>query len=79
MCKELWMQKTEQKMRTEFFDGEIKTACQQTCPTEAIVFGNAMDQKSQVAERKKDIRGYHQLEELNFQPGVTYLSKIERN
>ena len=61
------------------FDGEIKTACQQTCPTEAIVFGNAMDQKSQVAERKKDIRGYHQLEELNFQPGVTYLSKIERN
>ena len=38
-----------------------------------------MDQKSQVAERKKDIRGYHQLEELNFQPGVTYLSKIERN
>ena len=35
------------------FDGEIKTACQQTCPTEAIVFGNAMDQKSQVAERKK--------------------------
>ena len=32
----------------------------------------------QVAERKKDIRGYHQLEELNFQPGVTYLSKIER-
>ncbi len=60
------------------FDGEIKTACQQTCPTEAIVFGNAMDKKSLLTKTKKDIRGYHQLEELNFQPGVTYLSKIKR-
>lgn len=61
------------------FDGEIKTACQQTCPTDAIVFGNAMDEKSQVAKLKKDIRGYHQLEELNFQPSVTYLKKIQQS
>ena len=58
------------------FDGEIKTACQQTCPTDAIVFGNAMDNNSQVTKARKNIRGYHQLEEVNFQPSVTYLKKI---
>ena len=61
------------------FDGEIKTACQQTCPTNAIVFGNAVDKKSQVAKSKKNIRAYHQLEELNFQPSITYLRKIEQS
>ena len=61
------------------FDGEIKTACQQTCPTNAIVFGNATDKNSQVAKLKTNIRGYHQLEELNFKPNITYLKKITQS
>ena len=61
------------------FDGEIKTACQQTCPTDAIVFGNAIDKKSALNKSKKSLRSYHQLEELNFQPNVTYLSKISHS
>lgn len=61
------------------FDGEIKTACQQTCPSDAIVFGNAVDKRSQVTRSKKDIRAYHQLEELNFQPSITYLRKVEQS
>jgi molybdopterin-containing oxidoreductase family iron-sulfur binding subunit len=60
------------------FDGEIKTACQQTCPTDAIVFGNASDKNSQVSKSKQDIRGYHQLEETNFQPSITYLRRVEQ-
>lgn len=60
-------------------DGELKTACQQTCPTNAIVFGNAVDENSAVSKLKKSLRGYHQLEELNFQPNVTYLSQVTQS
>ncbi len=57
-------------------DGEIKTACQQSCPTDAIVFGNINDPDSLVSKLKKSPRGYHVLEELNVKPQVTYLRKL---
>ena len=61
----------------EVFDGEVKTACQQTCPTEAIIFGNIKDQESQVTKVKSTTkRGYLQLEEMNFKPAITYLKKV---
>jgi len=61
-------------------DGEIKTACQQSCPTEAIVFGDLLDEGSRVAQLSKgDSRRYWVLEELNTKPGVTYLKKIQRD
>jgi molybdopterin-containing oxidoreductase family iron-sulfur binding subunit len=57
-------------------DGDIKTACQQTCPTQAIVFGDLRDPKSQVAERKGRSRNYELLAELGNRTRTTYLARI---
>ncbi|UCD62879.1 MAG: TAT-variant-translocated molybdopterin oxidoreductase [Candidatus Zixiibacteriota bacterium] len=57
-------------------DGEIQTACQQACPTEAIVFGNVNDPGSRVAKVKKRNRNYDLLGELNIRPRTSYLAKI---
>ena len=57
-------------------DGEIKTACQQACPADAIVFGDTNDPVSKVSKLFKDPRNYHLLEELHVLPSVGYLTKI---
>lgn len=57
-------------------DGEVVTACQQACPTEAIVFGNINDPNSQVAKLKAEPTNYSLLEELNTFPRTTYLARI---
>jgi MoCo/4Fe-4S cofactor protein with predicted Tat translocation signal len=57
-------------------DGDIKVACQQTCPANAIVFGNVNDPNSEVAKALKSERTYYVLEELNTQPGVGYQVKV---
>ena len=57
-------------------DGVIKTACQQACPAEAIVFGNIEDPKSRVSLAKADPRNYTTLEFLNTKPRLTYLARI---
>jgi molybdopterin-containing oxidoreductase family iron-sulfur binding subunit len=57
-------------------DGDVKSACQQTCPTDAIVFGDLNDKSSRVAKIAADPRGYHVLGELNTRPSITYLTKI---
>ena len=57
-------------------DGDITPACAQTCPADAITFGNAMDPGSRVSRLKGDRRGYHVLEVLNTKPGITYLTRI---
>jgi Fe-S-cluster-containing dehydrogenase component len=78
----------ERKMR----DGDFLTACAQTCPTEAIVFGNLLDKESQVskaweryqvelgkAEQEKEnpeLRGYRVLEGLNTDPCVMYMERV---
>ncbi|MBU2512243.1 4Fe-4S dicluster domain-containing protein [bacterium] len=59
-------------------EGEIKTACQQACPSRAITFGNGQDKSSAVSTLKMDKRAYQQLAELNFKPAVTYLKKIKK-
>ncbi len=57
-------------------DGDIKLACEQSCPTQAIVFGDMNDPQSRVAHLQKDKRSYHVLEELNVKPVVSYLTKV---
>jgi molybdopterin-containing oxidoreductase family iron-sulfur binding subunit len=57
-------------------DGAVVPACAQTCPTQAIVFGNLADPQSQVAKLHQDPRAYGILTELNTRPRVLYLAKI---
>jgi len=59
-------------------DGEIQTACQQTCPSQAIVFGDLKDPQSRVSRLSASPRGYHVLGELGTRPAVTYLKKVTR-
>lgn len=58
-------------------DGEVVTACQQSCPAEAIVFGNIRDPNSRVAQVTANERSYRVLDDLiNTQPAVTYQRKV---
>ena len=58
-------------------DGQVIPACQQSCPAEAIVFGNIRDERSRVALASHGERAYRVLDELiNTQPAVTYLKKV---
>jgi len=57
-------------------DGEARTACQQSCPAGAIVFGDLNDPKSRAASLLRDPRRYRVLEELNVKPSVGYLTKV---
>jgi molybdopterin-containing oxidoreductase family iron-sulfur binding subunit len=60
-------------------DGEVVTACQQTCPSRAIHFGNLRDPESGVSKLWDDRRRYVALENLNTRPGVGYLRSIRRS
>ncbi len=59
-------------------DGDIVTACQQTCPTHAITFGNLKDDTSAVSKLAHAPRAYHVLDEIGTRPSVTYLKKVVR-
>ncbi len=60
----------------EVRDGEVRSACQQTCPTEAITFGNIRDEASQVARNKAGDLNYTLLDELNNRPRTSFLAKL---
>ncbi len=57
-------------------EGDIKTACQMTCPTKAIVFGDMNDKESSVSKKFNKERTYQLLEEINNVPSVRYMTKI---
>jgi molybdopterin-containing oxidoreductase family iron-sulfur binding subunit len=61
---------------THIADGDVVTACQQACPTEAIVFGDINDKKSKVAQAKASARNYTILADLGTRPRTSYLAKI---
>jgi molybdopterin-containing oxidoreductase family iron-sulfur binding subunit len=64
------------KQNRKIRDGEVLTACQAVCPTQAIVFGDLNDPASRVSLAKAGPRHYTLLEELNTRPRTTYLAKI---
>ena len=57
-------------------DGEVLTACQSACPTDAIIFGDINDPKSRVAQQKASKLNYGLLDELNTKPRTTYLAVV---
>jgi Fe-S-cluster-containing dehydrogenase component/anaerobic selenocysteine-containing dehydrogenase len=60
----------------ELADGDIKPACAQACPSNALIFGNRNDKESKVSKLIEDPRSYHLLEELHTLPGVGYMTKV---
>ena len=60
-------------------DGEIQPACAQSCPANAIIFGDLTDVKSRVAQFKKSGRNYTLLDELNLRPALSYLIKVRNS
>jgi len=60
-------------------DGELKSACQETCPTDAITFGNTNDKKSLVATKFGEPRSYKILDFLNVRPQVNYQTRIRNH
>jgi molybdopterin-containing oxidoreductase family iron-sulfur binding subunit len=60
----------------EIRDGEIQTACQSVCPTQAIVFGDVNDPQSAVSRLKAEHRDYSLLGEINTRPRTTYLAEV---
>ncbi len=60
----------------ELQDGDIETACQQSCPTRAISFGNSRDPQSRVSTMKSQDRNYVMIAELNNRPRTSYLAKL---
>jgi molybdopterin-containing oxidoreductase family iron-sulfur binding subunit len=70
---------TAEKEERTIRDGEVLTACQQVCPTEAIIFGDINDKDSAVAkvkDRKLNPRRYDLLAELNTRPRTTYVAAV---
>jgi Fe-S-cluster-containing dehydrogenase component len=57
-------------------DGDIQTACQATCPTEAIIFGDINDPNSRVAKMKAEKLNFGMLADLNTRPRTTYLASL---
>jgi Fe-S-cluster-containing dehydrogenase component len=61
----------------ELRDGEIRSACQQACPTQAITFGSLSDVNSQVSKLHHDPRAYHLLRELGTRPRTAHLVRLK--
>jgi thioredoxin 1 len=60
-------------------DGEVKTACQKACPSNAIVFGDVNDETSEIYKLVNSDRAYGLIEEIQVLPSVQYLVKVRNN
>jgi molybdopterin-containing oxidoreductase family iron-sulfur binding subunit len=64
------------RQRQPLVDGAIQPACQQSCPMQAIVFGDLNDPESRVAKLSQNPRGFRVLEEIDVQPSVMYMTLV---
>jgi molybdopterin-containing oxidoreductase family iron-sulfur binding subunit len=60
-------------------DGDVRTACQQSCPAGAIAFGDLNDPESRVSHLARDARVFPLLAEVNLEPRVRYLAKVRND
>ena len=67
---------TAKNARRRVKDGEIETACQEACPTNAIIFGDLKDSETQVSRNQANPRSYAMLGELNVKPRTQYLGRV---
>ena len=65
------------KEQREIRDGEVITACQQVCPTDAIIFGDINNPNSEVSRLREEPHDYSLLGELNTRPRTTYLARVK--
>jgi molybdopterin-containing oxidoreductase family iron-sulfur binding subunit len=68
---------TSEEQNRRIRDGEVRTACQESCPTDAIIFGDLNDRESKIAKLKKHPLDYSMLGDLNTRPRTTYLAKVQ--
>jgi len=69
-------EREDRKINDSQHEGELQTACQQSCPAGAIIFGNINDPNSRVSKLKEQDRNYALLADLNTRPRTTYLAEI---
>jgi len=74
--EETQLQKLDPNARRVIRDGEVVTACQQACPTDAIVFGDINDRESRVSKIKSQPRNYGVLTDLNTRPRTSYIANV---
>jgi len=55
---------------------DVKTACQEACPADAIVFGDMNDKKSELTKFREHNLGYTLLDEIKIRPNITYMAKL---
>lgn len=67
---------TARKEDRQIQEGDVITACQSACPTKAIEFGDISNPDSIVAKKRKDVRSYGMLEQLNVKPRTEYLARV---
>ncbi len=72
----MWARQEAIREKRDLKGSDVVTACQEICPSEAIVFGDSNDPQSSVSQYRKHVTAYHVLEEFNARPAITYVTKL---